>query len=183
MQLEFGKKVSVGNYVILKYSKNLSKSEVQKLRESEKAPRDAFKYLSRGTLPYIKVSTVSGSWAVEFVIGTPMYEALDNLHIVMDDEGARQLYGVEKKNTEAIFVSMLADTTTVGDYEYKVAKMKLLSEYLERASKKRNEQEDAGKSEEEQCKESEEAVQQELDKTEYADTLNKVGEKIKEAES
>ncbi len=182
MQLEFGKKVSVGNYVILKYSKNLNKNEVQKLRESEKAPRDAYKYLSRGTLPFIKVSTVSGSWAVEFVIGTTMYEALDNLHIVIDDEGVRQLYGVEKKNTEAIFVSMLADTTTVGDYEYQTGKMKLLSEYLERASKKRNEQEDAGKSEEELRKESEEAVQEDIDKTEYADLLTEVGERIKKAE-
>lgn len=180
MKLEFGKKVSVGNYSILKYSKNLSKSEIKKLRESEKAPKDTWVYLSRGTLPFIKVSTVSGSWSVEFVIGTTMYEALDRLHVVMDNEGNRLLYGVEKKNTEAIFVSMLADTTTVGDYEYQVAKMKLLSEYLERASKKRNEEQDAGKSEEAIANENAAILEEEADKSEFTNLLMRAADKLKE---
>lgn len=182
MKLEFGKKVIVGNYYVLKYGKNLSKSELKELRNKDRVPREVRDCLQRRTLPYIKVGTTSGSWAVEFVMGTTMYNALDALHVVVDDEGVRQLYGVEKKNTEAIFVSMMADTTTVGDYEYQVAKMKLLSEYLNRASKKKNEEADAGKSEDELKKESEDAVQEVIDRDNAKTVLLHAAEEIKKGE-
>ncbi len=182
MKLEFGKKVIVGNYYVLKYGKNLSKSELKELRSKDRVPREVRDCLQRRTLPYIKVGTTSGSWAVEFVMGTTMYNALDALHVVVDDEGIRQLYGVEKKNTEAIFVSMMADTTTVGDYEYQVAKMKLLSEYLNRASKKKNEEADAGKSEDELKKESEDAVQEVIDRDNAKTVLLHAAEEIKKGE-
>lgn len=182
MKLEFGKKVSVGNYYILKYGKHLSNNELKELRKKERVPMNVRECLQRRTLPYIKVSTVSNSWAVEFVIGTTMYNALDNLHVVMDDEGNRLLYGVEKKNTEAIFVSMMADTTTVGDYEYQVAKMKLLSEYLDRASKKKNEEGDAGKSDNDIKKESEEAVQEVIDRDTTKTVLLHAAEEMKKGD-
>ena len=66
-----------------------------------------------------------------------------------------------------MFVAMLADTTTVGDFEYQVAKQKLLQEYLDRASKARNAKEDEGKSEEQVAKENEEAAQEVLDSSEH----------------
>ena len=174
--MEFGKKVRVGNYQILKFTKSLPKAEVKKLRDMVNIPLDVRPYLQRSSLPYIKVSTVSGSWAVEFVIGTTMYDALDNLHVVHDAEGNHQLMGVEAHNTEAIFVGMFADTTTVGDFEYMVAKQKLLSEYLDRASKKLNEKQAAGKSDEELKEESEKAAQEVLDKDKHASTIIDMGE-------
>lgn len=182
MKVEFGVKVHVGNFYFLKYSKSLSKKDLAVLRKALNVPEDIKKHLQRGSLPYIKVSTVTGSWSVEFVVGTTMFDALDGLKVVVDDRGVRQLYGVEGKNTEAIFVAMLADTTTVGDYEYQVAKQKLLSEYLDRAGKKQNEKEDAGKSEEELRAESDAAAQEVLDNETHARTIVDMGEYLKQEE-
>ena len=166
MKIEFGVPVHVGNYVIKKYNRTLGRKELAELRRISGIPENVAKSLERGRLPFIKVSIASGSWGVEFVIGTSMYEALDNLNVVFDDEGRRQLCGVEARNAEAMFVGMLADTTTVGDFEYQVAKQKLLHEYLDRASKARNAKEDEGKSKEQVAKENEEAAQEVLDSSE-----------------
>ena len=167
MKLEFGVKVKVGNYYILKYAKGLGKKELSRLRNASGIPRKVQKHLSNGrTLPFIKVGTISGSWSVEYIMGTSMYDAIDALRVVMDEAGERQLYGVEAKNAEAMFVAMFADTTVVGDYEYQVAKQKLLHEYLDRASKARNAKEDEGKGEEQIAKENEEAAQEVLDSSE-----------------
>lgn len=171
MKLEYGVKVKVGNFYYLKHAKSLSKKELAILRKANNVPEDIRKHLQRASLPYIKVSTITNSWSVEFVVGTMMYEALDALNVVTDDEGTRQLYGTEKTNTEAIFVAMLADTTTVGDYEYQSAKQKLLSEYLDRAGKKLNEKQDEGKTEEELKEENEAAIKDVADGESQRDTL------------
>lgn len=177
--MDFGVKVKVGNYKILKYAKSLSKQEVKNLRNAANIPAYIQKHLQRASLPYIKVSTITDSWAVEFVIGTTMYDALDELHVVHDAAGNHQLMGVEAHNTEAIFCAMFADTTTVGDFEYMVAKQKLLSEYLERAGKKLNEKQDAGKSEAELKEESDKAAQEVLDDEKNATMLKEMAEELK----
>ncbi len=146
MELEFGKKVRVGNFYILKHSKSLTKSEQKKLRSASNIPEDVQKCLDRMSLPYIKVSTITDSWSVEFVIGMSFYNALNAVRVVMDGEGNRQLYGVEAKNIEAMLVAMFADTSVVGDYEYQKAKQELLSAFLERASKTAVENTDAADS-------------------------------------
>lgn len=135
MKLEFGKKVKVGNFYILKYSKSLTKTEQKRLRTANNIPTDVQKHLDRMSLPYIKVSTVTNSWSVEFVVGMAFFDALNAVNVVMDGEGNRQLYGVEAKNVEAMLVSMLADTSVVGDFEYQKAKQEILTAYLDRASK------------------------------------------------
>lgn len=182
MELEFGKKVKVGNFNILKFSKSLSKSELRKLRSAEKIPAEVQKYLNRASLPYIKVSTLSESWSVEFVCGTVMFNALNALNVVMDGDGNRQLYGVEAKNTEAILVAMFADTTTIGDFEYQAGKQKLLTEYLARASKAANEKADEGKTDEELEKESGDAVQDVIDRDEHACMILDMAGQIKKEE-
>ncbi len=183
MEVEFGKKVKCGNFYILKHTKSLTKNEVKLLRSANKVPADVQKHLDRATLPYIKVATVTDSWSVDFVIGTSMYDAFNSLNVVVDGEGNRMLYGTEAKNAEATIVAMFADTTTVGDFEYQVEKQKLLTAYLERASKKMNEQADEGKSEEELAKESDDAVQEVIDRDKHAATILEMGEQIAKEES
>lgn len=178
MKLEYGVRVRVGNFYYLKYAKSLTKKEMAELRKGDNVPEDVRKRLQRASLPYIKVSTVTGSWSVEFVVGTMMYDALDALRVVMDDEGVRQLCGTEKKNTEAIFVAMLADTATVGDFEYQKAKQKLLSEYLDRAGRKLNEKQDAGKTEEELSKENEKAIEEVVDNEDIKSAVLDMGSHI-----
>ena len=97
MKIEFGVPVHVGNYVIKKYNRTLGRKELAELRRISGVPADVAKHLERGRLPFIKVSTASGSWGVEFVSGTSMYEAFDNLNVVFDDEGRIQICGVEAK--------------------------------------------------------------------------------------
>ena len=182
MELEFGKKVRVGNYYILKHTKSLTKNEVKMLRAANNIPADVQKHLERASLPYIKVATVTDSWSVDFVIGTSMYDALDGVKVVTDGDGNRQLYGVEAKNVEATIVAMFADTTTVGDYEYQVEKQKLLVSYLDRASKAKNEATDAGKNDEELAKESDDAVQEVIDRDKRAETVLDMAEQVRKEE-
>lgn len=176
--MDFGKKTKCGNFYILKYSKSLSKVELKKLRDASGIPADAQKHLQRGALPYIKVATVSDSWAVEFVYGTTMFNAIDELPV----SNLNEVRDLAKRNAEALFVTMYADTSTIGDEEYRKAKVKIMEEYLDRASKAANEAADAGKSEEELQKESEEAVQEVIDKERQAQTILEMGEEIKKEE-
>ena len=137
----------VGNYTVTKINRTLSGKQVKALRMQSNVPDEAAKWLERARLPYIKVSTSSGSWSVEFVIGTTMYNDIDSVNVVMDADGSSMEYGTEGRNMEAMFVAMLADTTTVGDFEYQIAKQKLLQEYLDRGAKARIVKEDEGKGE------------------------------------
>lgn len=182
MKLEFGKPVMVGNYTITKITKSLSRKQVKELRMASGIPEDIQRQLERARLPFIKVQTASGSWGVEFVMGTSMYDALDDVKVVVDSDGVRQLCGVEKRNVEAMFVAMLADTTTVGDYEYNVAKQKLLQEYLDRATAKMNAKTDEGKDEEQLRKESGDAVQEAIDAEEAKAAIVDMASRIKDKE-
>lgn len=182
MELEFGKKVACGNYYILKKSRSLSKAELKKLRSANGIPAEVQKHLQRGSLPYIKVSTLSESWSVEFVVGMTMYAFIDATHVVMDDEGNRMVFGDDRALMENIFVQMMTDTTLVGDKEYRLGKLKLQQEYLDRESKRQVEAADAGKSEEQLRKESDEAVQEVIDRDKHAATILEMGEHIAKEE-
>lgn len=182
MELEFGKKVACGNYYILKKSRSLSKAELKKLRSANGIPAEVQKHLQRGSLPYIKVSTISENWSVEFVIGMTMYAFIDATQVVMDDEGNRMVFGEDRNLMENIFVQMMTDTTLVGDKEYRLGKMKLQQEYLDREAKRMNEAADAGKTEDELRKESDEAVQEVIDRDKHAATILEMGEHIAKEE-
>jgi len=176
-------KISVGNYYILKHNKSLTKSEVKKLRSAQGIPADIQKHLQRASLPYIKVSTVTDSWSVEFVIGMKMYELLDDVHPVYDGEGNRLLYGDEMNAFEHMFVQMMTDTTLIGDVEYRKGKLELQKAYLERESKRLNETADAGKTEEELRKESDEAVDEVMEREKHAATILEMGKQVSKEES
>lgn len=174
MKLEFGKKVRVGNFYILKHSKSLTKAEQKLLRSASGIPADIQKHLDRMSLPYIKIATVTESWSIEFVMGMAYFNALDDVNVVMDGDGNRQLYGVEAKNIEAMIVAMFADTSVVGDFEYQTGKQKLLSEYLERASKQAVDDTDE--------KESQKALDEVAEQEETRSKIIKISEGVKEIE-
>lgn len=146
MSLEFGKKVRVGNFYITKHSRSLTRHEIKSLRESSGIGAELSRHLNRCSLPYIKVSTVGENWYVNYSIGMSIYHALDNVTVVKGDDGVRRLDGVEAENVEAILTGMYVDTTTLGDYEYNCAKMRLIQEWLSRASAKAVSEDDAKES-------------------------------------
>ena len=139
--MEFGKKIFVGNFVLMKKTRALSKREMKALRDLEKIPEDKRKILSRGTVPYIRVSDVGGGWSLEVSLEHTMFDALDALTIVRAGLGRLTVPGIEGKNAEAILTGMFVDTTIVGDMEYQKEKIRVMSAYLERATKERLERE------------------------------------------
>lgn len=141
--MEFGKKIFVGNFVLMKKTRALSKREMKALRDLEKIPEDKRKILSRGTVPYIRVSDVGGGWSLEVSLEHTMFDAVDALTIVRADDGRLTVPGIEGKNAEAVLTGMFVDTTIVGDMEYQKEKLRVMSAYLERVSKERLEREKA----------------------------------------
>lgn len=132
--LPYGKKIRVKNFVILKYSKALKKSELKEVRNMQGIPADVQKHLQRGGLPYIKVSTLAENWSVEFVCGSTMYNYIDTRQT--DPEWDNILTEDSVTALHNLFVMMLADCTVFGDAEYITAKGKLLQEYMARQKAK-----------------------------------------------
>lgn len=147
--MEFGKKICVGNFVMMKKTHALSKSEMKALRDLEKIPEDKRKILSRGTVPYIRISDVGGGWSLEVSLEHTMFDALDALTVVRADDGRWTVPGIEGKNVVAILTGMFVDTTIVGDMEYQKEKLRVMSAYLDRTKKERLEREKAEKAEKE----------------------------------
>ena len=177
MSLPFGKKVKTRHFYLLKTSRSLSKKEVAELRKD--IPADIAKHLQSGSLPYIKVSDISGMWAVEFAIGTSMFQAFDELNPAQVGDHL-ELVGKEANGVEATVQLMFADTTLLGDDEYVTGKLKLRDEYIKREAERRNAAADAGKTEERLREESDEATQDVADRDKHAATILEMGEHIKE---
>ena len=176
MALPFGKTIKTRHFTVLKFSKSLSKKEVSSLRED--IPADIKKHLQRGSLPFIKIANIAGTWGIEYSIGTSMYAALDEcVHVAVGDH-----YELSKDAgniIEAFAQLMYADTSLPGDAEYTAGKLKLRDEYLARESARLNAAADNGKTEEQLRKESDEAVQEVIDRDKHAETILEIAEQIK----
>ena len=136
MKLPFGKKVMLGSFYVLKHSRSLSAKEAKALRKAEGLPPEIIKALDRRSLPYIKVSSVSESWSVEFVAGMCMYDAIDEIDVAIDGEGIYTYYGEAYKTIGNIINGWMAYTSTVGDVEYQADVVKAMQAYLKRAAEK-----------------------------------------------
>lgn len=176
MALPFGKTIKTRHCTMLKFSKSLSKKEVASLRED--IPDEIKKHLQRGSLPFIKISDIAGTWGVEFSVVTSMYAALDKFVPVA--VGDHYEFSKDDGNIiEAFAQLMYADTSLPGDAEYTAGKLKLRDEYIAREASRRNAAADNGKTEEKLRKESDEAVQEVIDRDKHAETLLDMAEQIK----
>ena len=176
MALPFGKTIKTRHFTVLKFSKSLSKKEVASLRKD--IPAEIKKHLQRGSLPFIKIADIAGTWGVEYSIGTSMYAALDVcIPVVVGDH-----YEFSKDDENFIEASahlMYVDTSFPGDAEYTSGKLKLRDEYIAREAARRNAASDNGKTEEQIRKESDEAVQEVIDRDKHAETILGMAEQIK----
>ena len=176
MALPFGKTIKTRHCTVLKFSKSLSKKEVASLRED--IPAEIKKHLQRGSLPFIKISDIAGTWGVEFSVVTSMYAALDKfVPVAVGDH-----YELSKDDgniIEAFALLMYTDTSLPGDAEYTAGKLKLRDEYIAREAARRNAAADKSKTEDQLRKESDDAVQEVIDRDKHAETLLEMAEQIK----
>lgn len=165
--LEFGKIYRAGNFTIKKFTRTLTSKQVRQLRDENHLPCEVQRELRRVGLPFIKASTVSGSWSVEWVFGMSFFEAIDEMPVNKNGE----FYGTALDNLTMILTCMFADTSVVGDMEYMAKKQELMHEYFKRAAKK-------GELTEEEVKECEEAADEVLRNEQHKETLLKMGKEV-----
>ena len=165
--LELGKIYHAGNFVIKKFTRTLTSKQMQELRDNMNTPREVQKKLQRNGLPFIKASTVSGSWSVEWVFGMSLFQAIDEMPVNENGE----FHGTSLDNLTMILTCMFADTSVVGDMEYMAKKQELMHEYFKRAAKK-------GEPTEEEINESEEAADEVLRNEQHKETLLKMGKEV-----
>lgn len=158
--LPFGKKIQVGNYTVLKYTKTLTKQQLKQLREGQDIHPEVKRQLSRSGLPYIKVEAISQIWSVEFCCNTGVYLHIDRvLPLAL-------LAAQEKRKPEFesiadfahLFGMWMTDTCVMGDTLYFNDKGRALKALIERQA--------AAKAETPEEKAADDAVLDELKKEE-----------------
>lgn len=169
--LEFGKIYHAGNFIIKKFTRTLTKKQMLQLRDAMNIPRDIQKRLERNGLPFIKASTVSGSWSIEWAFGMSFFDAINEMPVNENGE----FYGTSLDNLTMILTCMFADTSVVGDMEYMAKKQELMHEYFKRAAKK-------GELTEEEVKECEEAADEVLRNEQHKETLLKMGKEVEDGD-
>jgi hypothetical protein len=169
--LEFGKIYRAGNFVIKKFTRTLTAKQMQELRGNTNIPREVQKKLQRNGLPFIKASTVSGSWSIEWAFGMSFFQAIDEMPVNENGE----FFGAGLDNLTMILTCMFADTSVVCDMEYMAKKQELMHEYLKRAAKK-------GELTEEEVKECEEAADEVLRNEQHKETLLKMGKEVEDGD-
>lgn len=169
--LELGKIYHAGNFIIKKFTRTLTKKQMLQLRDAMNIPRDIQKHLERNGMQFIKASTISGSWSVEWVFGMSLFDAINEMPVNENGE----FFGVGLDNLTMILTCIFADTSVVGDMEYMAKKQELMHEYFKRAAKK-------GELTEEDVKECEEAADEVLRNEQHKETLLKMGKEVEDGD-
>lgn len=169
--LELGKIYHAGNFIIKKFTRTLTKKQMLQLRDAMNIPRDIQKHLERNGMQFIKASTISGSWSVEWVFGMSLFDAINEMPVNENGE----FFGVGLDNLTMILTCIFADTSVVGDMEYMAKKQELMHEYFKRAAKK-------GELTEEEVKECEEAADEVLRNEQHKETLLKMGKEVEDGD-
>ena len=157
--------------MIKKFTRTLTSTQMQELRDKMNIPREVQKKLQRNGLPFIKASTVSGSWSIEWVFGMSFFQAIDEIPVNENGE----FYGASLDNLTMILTCMFADTSVVGDMEYMAKKQEFMHEYFKRAAK-------TGEPTEEEEKEFEEAADEVLRNEQHKETLLKMGKEVEDGD-
>ena len=169
--LELGKIYHAGNFIIKKFTRTLTGKQMRQLRDSMNIPKDIQKELQREGLQFIKASTISGSWSIEWVYGMSFFRAIDEMPVNENGE----FYGTALDNLTMILTCMFADTSVVGDMEYMAKKQELMHEYFKRAAKK-------GELTEKEVKECKEAADEVLRNEQHKETLLKMGKEVEDGD-
>lgn len=126
--MEFGRKVQVGNFTVMKFARAMRKKELAQSRRELGLPEDIWKHLTRSGVPFVKVSANGGIWNMEFGVGMVMFAFIEN--------------AVDTGQTEAlekIFTMIYGDSSIVGDNIYWNDKQESLKRFVERRAEEMKE--------------------------------------------
>lgn len=141
--LPFGKKIQVGNYTVLKYTKTLTKNQLKQIRESKDISPEVQKQLSRAGLPYIKVEAISQIWAIEFCCNTGVYLFIDRVLplALLAEQEKRKPEFESIADFAHLFGMWMTDTCVQGDSIYYADKGNALKALIERQKASANKEE------------------------------------------
>lgn len=125
--MDFGKSYRIGNFEVVKLSRSLSKRELKTLRDERQVPEELRKHLTRGSLPYIKVRAISGIWAIEWSVGTAMFNLFDGC---LGADGANE--PDVQEGLKGLVSRMYSLCSIVGDKQMNIDLTKALSDFLKR---------------------------------------------------
>lgn len=140
--MDFGRKYRVGNYVVVKKVRSLSRNELRELRGQAGIPADVQKHLQRGGLPYVYVGTVSGSWSMTWACGLQVYVMFDRMlpRAVAQQEDPQEGFDGLTVADFAHWLNMwYTDTNVIGDGEYQKDKAMAFKAFMDRVSMPRTE--------------------------------------------
>lgn len=132
--LPFGRKIQVGNFTVLKYTKTLTKQQMKQLRDDKDIHPEVRKTLSRAGLPFIKVEAISQIWSIEFCCNTGVFMFIDRvlaLAVIADAKKEEPEYE-SIADFAHLFGMWMADTCVQGDSIYYADKGKALQALIER---------------------------------------------------
>lgn len=141
--LPFGKKIQVGNYTVLKYTKTLTKNQLKQIRESKDIAPEVQKQLSRAGLPYIKVEAISQIWEIEFCCNTGVYLFIDRVLplALLAEQEKRKPEFESIADFAHLFGLWMTDTCVQGDSIYYADKGNALKALIERQKASANKEE------------------------------------------
>lgn len=119
--MDFGRKVQVGNFTVMKFARAMRKKELAQSRRELGLPEDVWKYLTRSGVPFVKVSANGGIWNMEFGVGMVMFAFIEDAV----DTG-------QTKALEQILTMIYGDSVIVGDTQYWSEKLDAQKRFVER---------------------------------------------------
>ena len=124
MSLQFGKRYYVGNFYVQKFVRGLSSKELKQFRKENPG---LSRHFNRSGVPFIRLSTVSGSWRMEWSCTMRMFGLLDSLSVDGD-----KLSTSSEIELRGLVTMMYTESTVLGDNVFLEDRFKALNFYLSR---------------------------------------------------
>lgn len=131
----FGRRYRAGNFIVEKITKSLGKHQQKELRAEYL--KKGVKFTGRAGIPFIRVSTLSSDWQIDFAFNHGVYDMVDSFC-----GGGEELSAESQVALASLFSMWYADTSIIGDASYINAKMEALDGFLKRQATDNDDAED-----------------------------------------
>ena len=124
--LEFGINYYVGSFIFKKITKKLNAKQLKALREGSGLKKNSklLKFNAEG-VPYIRITTISEDWSIEFACTTQMFVMLNSL-------SPKTMNSEDRETLHIMFTRIYTDCVLLGDKQYMIDKYVALSKFMKR---------------------------------------------------